>query len=478
LTPTNEGWREADLVSLTQDWVDGTHANEGMMFISTSQNIESRYVSRNWDDSAFWPCMDVRLLCITPETDTDGDGTPDPFDGCPVDPQKSDPGDCGCGLPDIDSDGDGTADCTDQCPADPSKIAPGDCGCGVPDIDTDGDGTGDCIDPCINDPDDDVDGDGYCADVDNCPGQTNQAQTDSDADGDGDYCDACLLDPANDLDADGICQPDDNCPAASNSDQQDSDLDLLGDVCDICPQDRDNDIDGDGICGDADNCPGAFNPLQGDGDGDGFGDACDTSGDVDGDSIPDGSDNCLLVLNPAQRDADSDGLGDACDTDDDDDGVLDAADCAGLAPGVSSAPGSIGATLMLDKTAGTTLNWTRPVQGHAAQVYRTTISAGLRSPASLHCVDAEVVQTSSAQPDEPPPGSTFFFLVNAVNLCGETPVDPAEGTLPGASLARCPTPNDDEDGDAVPNLEDNCPLVSNPSQADGDGDGTGDACSP
>jgi hypothetical protein len=475
-TPTDTGWAGVDLVSLTQDWVGGTHPNHGVMFLSTSLGVESIYVSREGNDSEFWPCMDVRTLCITPETDTDGDGTPDPFDGCPVDPQKTDPGDCGCGLPDIDSDADGTADCIDECPGDPNKIATGDCGCGFPDVDTDGDGTGDCIDPCVNDPADDVDADGYCADLDNCPGEANQAQTDSDGDGDGDYCDTCPLDPVNDLDADGVCRPNDNCPVFPNADQLDTDLDQVGDACDVCPQDPDNDIDGDNVCGDEDNCPGAFNPLQGDADGDGFGDNCDSPGDADGDSIPDASDNCFLVSNPAQRDADLDGQGDACDTDDDNDGVSDDVDCAGLAPGVWSAPGSIGATLMLDKTAGTTLNWTRPSQGHAAHVYRTTVSPGLRSPDSLYCVDSEVLHSASAQPDVPPPGATFFFLVSAVNVCGETPADPSEGSMPGASLARCPTPNGDGDGDGVPNLEDNCPLVPNPGQADGDGDGTGDAC--
>ncbi len=36
--------------------------------------------------------------------------------------------------------------------------------------------------------------------------------------------------------------------------------------------------------------------------------------------------------------------------------------------------------------------------------------------------------------------------------------------------------NPDLDGDAIPNPQDNCPLGANPSQADADGDGVGDAC--
>jgi outer membrane protein assembly factor BamB len=38
------------------------------------------------------------------------------------------------------------------------------------------------------------------------------------------------------------------------------------------------------------------------------------------------------------------------------------------------------------------------------------------------------------------------------------------------------TPDDDADGDGTPNDADNCPGVFNPSQADGDADGIGDAC--
>ena len=74
------------------------------------------------------------------------DGT----DLCPGDPDKTDPGLCGCGVSDVDTDSDGTPGCNDGCPDDPNKIAPGQCGCGVTDTDTDGDGTPDC-----NDEDDD-----------------------------------------------------------------------------------------------------------------------------------------------------------------------------------------------------------------------------------------------------------------------------------------------------------------------------------
>ncbi len=44
-----------------------------------------------------------------------------------------------------DSDGDGANDCDDQCPADPNKTTPGNCGCGVPETPPDGDLDGDGV---------------------------------------------------------------------------------------------------------------------------------------------------------------------------------------------------------------------------------------------------------------------------------------------------------------------------------------------
>lgn len=52
-------------------------------------------------------------------------------DCCPEDPNKVEPGACGCGVADVDGDGDEAPDCTDLCPSDPNKAAPGACGCGL-----------------------------------------------------------------------------------------------------------------------------------------------------------------------------------------------------------------------------------------------------------------------------------------------------------------------------------------------------------
>jgi hypothetical protein len=85
------------------------------------------------------------LPCIVDGGDASGDC-------CPDDPDKTQPGQCGCGMSDIDSDYDGVADCHDLCPGDPSKTAPGTCGCFIMETDTDHDGTPDCIDGCPANP--------------------------------------------------------------------------------------------------------------------------------------------------------------------------------------------------------------------------------------------------------------------------------------------------------------------------------------
>ena len=81
--------------------------------------------------------------------DGDADGTIDCLDACPNDSSKVEPGICGCGASDGDSDGDGALDCKESCPGDGTKLDQGICGCGVADIDGDGDGTIDCLESVV-----------------------------------------------------------------------------------------------------------------------------------------------------------------------------------------------------------------------------------------------------------------------------------------------------------------------------------------
>jgi hypothetical protein len=66
-------------------------------------------------------------------------------DNCPGDPIKTQPGRCGCGTPDTDTDGDGTPDCIDGCPSDARKTTVGLCGCGKQDPPDGGGGAAYCF---------------------------------------------------------------------------------------------------------------------------------------------------------------------------------------------------------------------------------------------------------------------------------------------------------------------------------------------
>ncbi len=231
-------------------------------------------------------------------TDRDGDGTPDSEDGCPDDPAKIAPGDCGCGVSDLDTDGDGTADCMDQCPGDPDKTAPGECGCGVDEgtcmpTDSDGDGTPDSLDGCPNDPLKTAPGECGCGVAEGTCGP-------ADADGDGtpDSQDGCPDDPAKV--APGVC-------GCGNSDM-DTDGDGAADCVDQCPDDPDKTAPGTCGCGVAE---GACTPEDRDGDG--------TPDDEDGcPDDPDKTEPGVCGCGEADIDTDGDGILDCDELDNDD----------------------------------------------------------------------------------------------------------------------------------------------------------------
>lgn len=170
-----------------------------------------------------------------PELDRDGDHVLDMCDECPDDPNKSEPGACGCGVLDTDSDGDGVADCVDGCPEDEHKTAPGVCGCGEPDVDSDGDGVLDCNDLCPDTlPNSVVNEDGCAAHDCNENGIDDKLDIDagtSEDCNDNDIPDEC----EEDGDGDGVPDECDNCPNDPNPNQMDSDRDGIGNVCDPTP---------------------------------------------------------------------------------------------------------------------------------------------------------------------------------------------------------------------------------------------------
>ena len=71
------------------------------------------------------------------ESDSDDDGTIDACDGCPDDPNKTEPGVCGCGIDaELDGDADGVRDCVDQCPGVDDAVFAPECVGAIPTVST------------------------------------------------------------------------------------------------------------------------------------------------------------------------------------------------------------------------------------------------------------------------------------------------------------------------------------------------------
>jgi regulation of enolase protein 1 (concanavalin A-like superfamily) len=141
-----------------------------------------------------------------------------------------------------------------------------------------------------------------------------------------------------------------------------------------------------------------------------------------------------------------------------------AEDCAPLVPGISALPGSIGDTLRVNTFTETTLSWNRATQGATSNIY---VSG---TPSDFSCLVAETPELTFEDTATPASGELFYYLVNARNVCGDGPLDS------DATVNTCATVSGDADLDAIPDLEDNCPLIANSNQHDGDQDGIGDLC--
>lgn len=211
--------------------------------------------------------------------------------------------------------------------------------------------------------------------------------------------------------------------------------------CDNTPDIADEDQDGDGVANASDNCATLLNPGQGDIDGDGFGDACDT--DADNDGVFNLSDNCDLVVNPNQADTDTDGFGDACD-DSDNDRVLDGADnCLSVA---NPAQEDTDRDRIGDACDADDDNDVVPDTADNCRVV-----------ANIDQIDREGDGI----------GDACDVCPDAVNTGSDLDED-------GIDDACDP----DDDGDGVPDGNDNCPTTPNPSQIDLNRNGIGQACDP
>ena len=226
------------------------------------------------------------------------------------------------------------------------------------------------------------------------------------------------------LDSDGDRVPDDvdNCDFTPNTNQSNADGDAFGDACDNCPftyQGDQANSDGDGWGNACDNCPGTYQVNQSDVDGDADGDVCD---------------NCPWTPNPNQSNADGDSAGDACDG------------CP--YDGSKLSPGACGCGVPETDSDG---------DGVPNCIDGCPYDPAKTSPGQCGCGNSDVDTDHDGVAD-----------------CNDgCPTDPAKTSQ---GQCGCFVPDADSDGDGVANCIDNCDTIPNPSQADCDLDGEGDAC--
>ncbi|HEV8699662.1 MAG TPA: MopE-related protein [Candidatus Polarisedimenticolia bacterium] len=189
-------------------------------------------------------------------------------------------------------------------------------------------------------------------------------------------------------------------------------------------------------------------------------------------------DNCNQVIDEGGPDSDGDGIPDCLDPDDDNDRVPDGTDCAPLVNSVSAVPGEVGQTVRaVPGPPQGSYTWTPIVQANVHNVYRSVWDRRSGNwNDTLGCLYSEAIGNRFSETANPPAGSAFYYVITGVNRCGEGPAGFSSTGQPRLIPIQCVHLGLDTDGDTIQDWDDDCPLVSNASQADADLDGRGDAC--
>ncbi|MBK7537136.1 MAG: thrombospondin type 3 repeat-containing protein [Myxococcales bacterium] len=389
--------------------------------------------------------------------DNDGDGQCNGGDGDDDNDGAPDASDSDDGNPNVCSDSD--ADTCDDCsggsynPASDGADSDGDGQCNAGDGDDDNDGAPDASDSDDSNPN-------VCSDTD------------------GDSCEDCssgtfsLSADGPDNDGDGACNAgdadDDNDGAADDNDADDTNpnvcSDADGDSCEDCSSGTFS-LSADGPDNDSD---GACNAGDADDDNDGAADdndADDTNpnacSDVDGDTC----DDCALGTFSTAADGpdnDGDGTCNAGDADDDDDGAADDVDADDSNPNVCS---DVDGDTCDDCATGT----------------YGPMNDGADADGDGQCDAGDTDNDGDGANDDNDSDDANPLVCSDVD--GDTCEDCSSGTYaPGSdgpdqdADGSCDAGDTDDDGDSVPDGEDNCPLLANPGQEDANEDGVGNVC--
>ncbi|HEU4401976.1 MAG TPA: putative metal-binding motif-containing protein [Candidatus Polarisedimenticolia bacterium] len=269
------------------------------------------------------------------------------------------------------------------------------------------------------------------------------------------------VDEGFDVDGDGYTSCGGDCNDA-NAQIHPGAVELCNGVDDNCNQlvDEDFDLDADGytVCGgDCNDSNALVHPNAPE--------ACD------------GLDNdCDLLVDEGFPDTDGDGLADCIDPDDDNDGVPDALDCAPLAYSMTRPPVEVADTFLVPSGSSTRLSWSPIPETNVYNIYRGEVQSQTGWNFQTVCQMAESATLFLFDNATPSVGTFFYYLQTGANLCGEGTVGTGSNGSPRPLAAPCASQGRDSDLDLVIDLVDNCPLTSNPTQADTDRDGRGDAC--
>jgi hypothetical protein len=164
--------------------------------------------------------------------------------------------------------------------------------------------------------------------------------------------------------------------------------------------------------------------------------------DTDGDGFADVDDNCASYTNSSQADSNGDGIGNVCESDSDHDGAADSLDCAPSDPGSFSVPGEI-AHDTVRKVPATEISWDL-VSAGTSTLYdiATGKISDLRTapgfPAGTCLANNRSGPPFTDTRPSPPAGGVYYYMTRGQNACGTGTYGSALRNTHGSSGGSCP----------------------------------------